>query len=728
MRRVLIAVYLLLSAVVFCGCSVKEPSENSKGEPIMLPYSIEEATKDRYYYMDRKYALTSDETKVMESELETAQNWLEKHIISGSDPAFDFIVCEKKFSDSYGEYRKETEKLSDTDVSVKYRTVFTQPDSVLSVTVISELYREYPIVEYTVYLTNVGKENSDVISEFLALDTEMETGGDIRLVSWKGSESKASDFTPSSELLPIGETKKLFSSLGKSSVQFMPYFSLSWDDESAGWGRRGIFCSVGWTGEWNADIAVSDGALTVMAQQTEFSSYLKPGETVRSPLVTVMFWEKDFVRSQNIWRKWMYNVAMPQPGGEPIKPSISGNTALSTAMSQTATTENQLEAIENWIRSGIDIDCWQIDAGYNIPDSKGSGWQYNSGNWTPDRSRFRNGSLSSVSDLLHKNGLKLILWHDTERVVGGTEFSQLFSDGLLDNCVKPGIGYSVLNLSDDGITDRLISYMTERIETEGIDIYRQDATYLDGAESSLLNYWHSGDEENRSGITENRYITNYYRFWDALLEVLPAGYIDNCASGGRRLDLESAKRSVPLWRSDHCYDPDADQCMTYGLNYLMPYTGTGTRDDARGTMKYSARSAYCASLLLVYRVDGSLTGDRADRYVSVADEFRSISGYLTKDYYPLTPYDNSDSCWMAWQYCDPSDTSGIIQAFRRKNSDRTSQIFFLSGLSPERTYTVTDMDTGEYISLTGRELMTSGLTIEIPESRMSVILKYTCEA
>lgn len=126
-----------------------------------------------------------------------------------------------------------------------------------------------------------------------------------------------------------------------------------------------------------------------MAQQTEFSSYLKPGETVRSPLVTVMFWEKDFVRSQNIWRRWMYNVAMPQPGGEPIKPSISGNTALSTAMSQTATTENQLEAIENWIRSGIDIDCWQIDAGYNIPDSKGSGWQYNSGNWTPDRSRFR---------------------------------------------------------------------------------------------------------------------------------------------------------------------------------------------------------------------------------------------------------------------------------------------------------------------------------------------------
>lgn len=80
---------------------------------------------------------------------------------------------------------------------------------------------------------------------------------------------------------------------------------------------------------------------------------------------------------------------------------------------------------------------------------------------------------------------------------------------------------------------------------------------------------------------------------------------------------------------------------------------------------------------------------------------------------------------MAWQYCDPADTSGIIQVFRRKNSDRTSQTFFLSGLDPEKTYTVTDSDTGESVKKTGRELMTSGLTVDIPEKRSSVIIKYS---
>ena len=165
--------------------------------------------------------------------------------------------------------------------------------------------------------------------------------------------------------------------------------------------------------------------------------------------------------------------------------------------------------------------------------------------------------------------------------------------------------------------------------------------------------------------------------------------------------------------------------MTYGLNYLMPYSGTGTRDDSRGTMAYSARSAYCPSLLLVWNIDGSVSESKGGRYLSTVKEFRDVSGYLTKDYYPLTPYDSGDSCWMAWQYCDPADTSGIIQVFRRKNSDRTSQTFFLSGLDPEKTYTLTDSDTGESVKKTGRELMTSGLTVDIPEKRSSVIIKYS---
>lgn len=166
MRRVIAAVLLVFAAVSVCGCSAGKPGANSDRH-IKLPYSIEESAKDRYYFMDRKFALTSDDMKVEKTELETAEQWLEKHILTAADPAFDFTVSGRKFSDTVAEYNSKTEKLSDTDASVRYRTVFEKSGGV-TVTVVSELYREYPIAEYTVYLKNNGTENSPVISDFLA--------------------------------------------------------------------------------------------------------------------------------------------------------------------------------------------------------------------------------------------------------------------------------------------------------------------------------------------------------------------------------------------------------------------------------------------------------------------------------------------------------------------------------------------------------------------------------
>lgn len=199
MRRVIAAVLLVFAAVSVCGCSSGKPGANSDRH-IKLPYSIEESAKDRYYFMDRKFALTSDDMKVEKTELETAEERLEKHILTAADPAFDFTVYGRKFSDTVAEYNSKTEKLSDTDTSVRYRTVFEKSGGV-TVTVVSELYREYPITEYTVYLENNGKENSPVISDFLALNTQMTAGDEVRLVSWKGSEASVSDFAPSHQRL-----------------------------------------------------------------------------------------------------------------------------------------------------------------------------------------------------------------------------------------------------------------------------------------------------------------------------------------------------------------------------------------------------------------------------------------------------------------------------------------------------------------------------------------------
>ena len=76
--------------------------------------------------------------------------------------------------------------------------------------------------------------------------------------------------------------------------------------------------------------------------------------------------------------------------------------------------------------------------------------------------------------------------------------------------------------------------------------------------------------------------------------------IDNCASGGKRLDWETISRSVPLWRSDYYHhdDPDGYQCHTYGLNYFLPIDGTGILLPD----KYSFRSSLSSTLIYNWKI------------------------------------------------------------------------------------------------------------------------------
>ena len=91
-----------------------------------------------------------------------------------------------------------------------------------------------------------------------------------------------------------------------------------------------------------------------------------------------------------------------------------------------------------------------------------------------------------------------------------------------------------------------------------------------------LDLWRQNDAPDRQGITENHHVTGYLAYWDELLRRHPGLLIDSCASGGRRNDLETMRRSVPLWRTDFRLDPVGTQCHSYGISFWLPLSGTGT--------------------------------------------------------------------------------------------------------------------------------------------------------
>ncbi len=148
-------------------------------------------------------------------------------------------------------------------------------------------------------------------------------------------------------------------------------------------------------------------------------------------------------------------------------------------------------------------------------------------------------------------------------------------------------------------------------------------------------------------MTEIRYIEGLYAFWDTLRQRHPGLLIDNCASGGRRLDLETISRSAALWRSDFQCRPDFNpagmQGQTYGLSFWIPLSAAvaGTIDP------YRFRSGFGVGVIL------NTAMDQPQQLKAQVEQARQIQPYFLGDYYPLTTYSVADTDWLAMQFNRP---------------------------------------------------------------------------
>ena len=205
-----------------------------------------------------------------------------------------------------------------------------------------------------------------------------------------------------------------------------------------------------------------------------------------------------------------------------------------------------------------------------------------------------------------------------------------------------------------------------------------------------------------------------------ILADIPNMLIDSCASGGRRNDLETLRRAVPLLRSDYIMEPVGNQCHTYGIAFWMPYYGTGTGSGLINP--YMLRSVMCPHFTACFDVR------RKDLDYSlirrIMGQWRQFAPYYFGDYYPLTPYSLENTVWMAWQFDCPEKGEGMVQAFRRAESVYERACFQLRGLDPDARYTLTDLDAAGTTETTGRELMETGLSISIKEQPSAVVLTY----
>jgi len=624
------------------------------------------------------------------------------HPRQASAPPFSFLYGERPSDELLGDWQfhERTEKL---DAMRSRRTqTYTDPKTGLVVRAVIVEYADYPTVEWTLCFKNTGPGDSPILEAIRPLDTRFDCPGGVGgaepvLHHFVGSICAPNDYQPLEAVLGPKAIKRITTQGGRPTNSDLPYFNLQTGRDG------GVIAAIGWAGQWAADfLRDRDDAVRVCGGQELTRLKLHPGEEVRNPLIVLQFYQGDWHRAQNVWRAWMVAHNLPRPGGKPLAPQTAAcNGNLYPGIITNAAEE--MHFLRRYLEEGIRPDYWWQDAGWYPCD--GVGWP-KTGTWEVEKKRWPKG-IREVSDFCRARGIKTLVWFEPERVHAGTWLAEQHPEWIYGG--KAG---GLLKLGEPACRQWLAGHIDRLMTAEGIDLYRQDFNI------DPLPFWRAADAEDRQGMSEIRHVEGYLAYWDDLLRRRPGMLIDSCASGGRRNDLETLRRAVPLLRSDYLFEPVGEQNHTYGVSFWMPFNGTGFVE----INKYLIRSQMSPEFTL-----GCDTRRKDLDYEllrKLVREWRQVAPCYLGDYWPLTAYSTANNVWMAWQFDRPDLGEGFVQAFRRAECPAASVRLKLRGLVPEARYRLLDFDVGKPWEATGRELGEQGIAIESADRPAAVILQY----
>lgn len=563
-------------------------------------------------------------------------------------------------------------------------------------------FRDFPAVEWVARFSNTGPTNTPILENIAAMDGALPVlASGAPVLHWNtGGVASFDDFAPQQKILEPGGRFHLQPGGGRSSSQVLPFFNIEGAD-------AGVIAAIGWSGEWAADFACNaQSRLSLAAGLARTHLTLLPGETIRTPRMCLLFYQGDGARGQNLWRQFVLAHHRPSLAGKPlVAPVTCGNWGGTRA-------EVHLDNIEKIAQHELPLNYYWIDADWF---GRG-GWPDNVGNWELKKELYPRG-FKPLSDALRTSGRELMLWFEPERVFKGTSWQKSHPEWLLAN----GGENFLLNLGNPAARKFLTDFISARIEEYGLGCYRQDFNI------DPLAWWQAADAPDRQGATEMHYIEGLYAFWDELMERHPNLIIDNCASGGRRLDLETLGRATPFWRTDGPRDPIAHQCHTYGLLSWVPLNATS---QDRATDDYEFRSSMSSALCLNWWITGDGPAERISTDFpfgwakQTLEQYLKVREFYYGDYYPLTSYSQSRDFWMAYQLAGEDGRRGLVVALRRPQSPYLSARFPLKGLDEGASYRITNLDSRQQRTVAAGELLKDGVEIEIGNRPGSALVVY----
>jgi alpha-galactosidase len=200
-------------------------------------------------------------------------------------------------------------------------------------------------------------------------------------------------------------------------------------------------------------------------------------------------------------------------------------------------------------------------------------------------------------------------------------------------------------------------------------------------------------------------VEGVWETFDWLRRTFPDLVIENCASGGNRLDWTLFARAHVNFANDQYTQPDCIRRILGRMAAFLPterlnmiYGPYQRREYGDADWQILLGSAFGVSEPIANWTEGFRQGLR--RHLAI---HRAVADAQAGDFYRLTPDVPDLAAWEAWQLHAPGAGSGVLAAWR---SDAPEPVLVLrpQAIDPAQLFVVRDLYAGTEQRLDGQDL------------------------
>lgn len=609
-------------------------------------------------------------------------------------------------------------------------------DETIEITLLCTHYYDFGVTEWTVWFENLSDKNSGVISE---CKSELRFRGQRPML--KGILGDHVNAYRPYAIDIADQTTTFVSHTGRPTHIVFPYFNLEF-------GEMGAMLAIGWSGTWKADFHFEGEETVYTAQSVNgLYTYLKPKEKIRTALfVCGRYGERRESYGTNYWRRWFiaYNLPKADQKGTALAPFSTCCLASDTGLpnSDGSISENYATwrpSLEKMLAEDVKVDFRWVDAGWYIapdktsaqPYASGHDWWDTVGTWELDSEKWPGDSFLESTEFARAHGMKTLLWFEPERVSDPENLEKYFgyrAEWAIARENNPAIAN---NIGIPECLDWTLGQIKKVLSDNRVEMYREDNN---SNPAELWSYLDAKEGDHRRGITECKFIDGHYRMWDEIIACTLSyggcGFVDSCASGGGRNDLESLRRGVPLLRSDADRTTVALRLsMTTALGAWIPFMGANTKEKESQLAPVGNSDPYIwrASYLPALNVDSQFVQDESQNFDMLRfglSEWKRVSSYLLKDFYVHTPWhsEHDRMGFTAYSYFDEDTQKGVLFVFRGEHCLDDTLHIKLPYVGEKQSLVLTDEDTKEEICIEGSQNQKKGIRLTMAHPRQARLL------